>query len=395
VRFLVKTLDAQGAIGSLSLEAADAADAERQALAQGKAVISVGRAAAMLGRLPSTAPRFPLLLFTQELLSLLESGIAVVEALETLAEKELRPGVKAVLAGIVAGLRDGQPLSATLGASPEAFPPLYVASVRASERTSSLGEALRRYLVYAQQLEQLRSRLISAAIYPVLLIAVGGLVILFLLGYVIPRFSSIYETVGGDLPLLSKLMLQWGLLVQAHWPVMIGLAVGLAVLMVRGGGRLLGQRLMALVARIPAVGQRLEAFQLARLYRTLGMLLRGGIAIVPALEMVTGLLSSALRSRLDRAAQRIREGVATSVAFDAEGLVTPVSLRMLRVGERTGDMGEMMDRAATFHDEEMARWADWATRLIGPTLMLLMGLMIGGIVVLMYLPLFQLSESLR
>ena len=84
-----------------------------------------------------------------------------------------------------------------------------------------------------------------------------------------------------------------------------------------------------------------------------------------------------------------------SLAFERESLATPVALRMLRVGERTGNMGEMMDRAATFHDEEMARWADWATRLIGPVLMLLMGVMIGGIVVLMYLPIFQLTESVR
>jgi len=363
--------------------------------AQGRSIISLSGSASFLQWQRSAAARFPLLLFTQELLSLLESGISVVEALETLAEKEQRAGLKAVLAGIVAGLRDGQLLSATLAKWPDAFPSLYVASIRASERTSGLAEALRRYLAYAQQLEQLRTRLVSAAIYPVLLIAVGGLVILFLLGYVIPRFSSIYETVGGDLPLLSRLMLQWGLLVQAYWPALIALAAGFGVAMVRGGAQAVGRRLMVLLWRIPAVGQRLEAFQLARLYRTLGMLLRGGIAIVPALEMVTGLLSAALRTRLERAARRIREGEAISVAFDAEALVTPVSLRMLRVGERTGNMGEMMDRAATFHDEEMARWADWATRLIGPALMLLMGLMIGGIVVLMYLPLFQLSDSLR
>jgi general secretion pathway protein F len=150
-----------------------------------------------------------------------------------------------------------------------------------------------------------------------------------------------------------------------------------------------------LMWRIPAVGERMRVFQLARLYRTLGMLVRGGIAIVPALDMVSGLLSAALQERLATATQKVREGIPLSQAFESDGLTTAVALRMLRVGERAGNMGEMMERVAAFHDEEMARWAEWVTKLLGPMLMLLMGLVIGAIVVLMYLPIFQLAESIR
>lgn len=382
-------------VGITMLDAADAADAERQAAAQGHAVLSVTRAP-LSGRWRASATvRFPLLLFSQELLSLLDSGISIVEAIETLAEKEHQPAVRAVLEHIVAGLREGKPFSTTLEDTPQAFPPLYVAAIRASERTSGLGEALGRYIAYATQLETLRGRLVSAAIYPALLIAVGGLVILFLMGYVVPRFSHIYEDMGGDLPFLSRLLLNWGLAVEHYWPVLIGLATVLAIGFVQGGGRLLAQWLTRWMWRIPAVGERMRVFQLARLYRTLGMLLRGGIAIVPALTMVSGLLSIALQSRLASATQGIREGNAISQAFEADGLTTAVALRMLRVGERAGNMGEMMERIAAFHDEEMARWAEWATRLFGPLLMLLMGLVIGVIVVLMYLPIFQLAENIR
>lgn len=395
MQFLVKTLKPDAGVGITMLEAADAADAERQAAALGHAVLSVARAP-LLGRLrASGSSRFPLLLFSQELLSLLDSGITIVEAVETLAEKEHRPSVHSALQRIVAGLRDGKPFSATLEDTPQAFPLLYVATVRASERTSGLGEALGRYVAYATQLESLRGRLVSAAIYPALLVAVGGLVILFLMGYVVPRFSHIYEDMGSNLPFLSRLLLNWGLTVEQYWPVLLGLAGALAAGAARGGGRLAAQRLIRLVWRIPALGERMRVFQLARLYRTLGMLLRGGIAIVPALDMVTGLLSSALQARLASAARRIREGGTISQAFEADGLTTAVALRMLRVGERAGNMGEMMERAASFHDEEMARWAEWATRLFGPILMLLMGLVIGVIVVLMYLPIFQLAESIR
>lgn len=395
MKFLVKTLKPDSGVGITMLEAADAADARRQVAALGHAVLSVARAP-LLSRLGAKGTtRFPLLLFSQELLSLLNSGITIVEAVETLAEKENRPAVRSVLQGIVSGLREGRPFSAVLEDVPQAFPPLYVATVRASERTSGLDEALGRYIAYATQLETLRGRLVSAAIYPALLVAVSGLVILFLMGYVVPRFSHIYEDMGGDLPFLSRLLLQWGKAVERYWPVLIGLAAAVVVAAVNGGGRRVGQRLLRLLWRFPAAGERMRVFQLARLYRTLGMLLRGGIPIVPALDMVSGLLSAALQPSLTSATQSIREGNTISQAFEANGLTTAVALRMLRVGERAGNMGEMMERVAAFHDEEMARWAEWVTRLLGPLLMLLMGLVIGAVVVLMYLPIFQLADSIR
>ena len=395
MQFLVKTLKPDSGVDITLLEAADAEDAQAQIAALGHAVLSVTRAPLISRLRVSGSSRFPLRLFSQELLSLLDSGINIVEAIETLVEKESRPAVRAVLQAIVAGLREGRPFSAVLEDAPQAFPPLYVATVRASERTSGLGEALGRYIAYATQLETLRGRLVSAAIYPVLLVAVSSLVILFLMGYVVPRFSHIYEDMGGNLPFLSRLLLRCGKAVEQYWPVLLGLVAALAVGVVHGGGRMVAQRLARLMWRIPAVGERMRVFQLARLYRTLGMLLRGGIAIVPALDMVAGLLSAALQTRLSTATQSIREGNAISQAFEAGGLTTAVALRMLRVGERAGNMGEMMERIAAFHDEEMARWAEWVTRLLGPVLMLLMGLLIGAIVILMYLPIFQLADSIQ
>jgi general secretion pathway protein F len=125
------------------------------------------------------------------------------------------------------------------------------------------------------------------------------------------------------------------------------------------------------------------------------MLLSGGISIVPALSMVSGLLDSDLRGRLDAASRMIREGQSISVAMETCGLTTPVSLRLLRVGERSGQMGEMMERIAAFHDEELARWVDTFTKTFEPLLMAFIGIVIGGIVVLMYLPIFELAGSIQ
>ncbi len=136
-------------------------------------------------------------------------------------------------------------------------------------------------------------------------------------------------------------------------------------------------------------------YQLARFYRTVGMLLRGGTPIVPALEMVAGLLHPQVRTRLAAAIQRVRQGESLSQAMEAHGLVTPVATRMLRTGEKGGNLAQMMESIAAFHDEELGRWVDWFTRLFEPLLMAAIGVVIGLIVVLMYLPIFELAGSLQ
>lgn len=396
MEYVVKSLQPNAAVAVSTLQASDPSDARRQAMALGLDVLSIAPVP-LLTRLsaPKRGGAFPLQLFSQELLSLLNSGVSLVEAIETLAEKEPRPVVRDVLQGILSKLRQGQTFSNALESAPHVFTPLYVASVRASEHTSGLAESLARYVVYASQLETLRSKLVSAAIYPVILIAVSGLVILFLMGYVVPRFAHIYEDMGGDLPFMSRMLLQGGLALEQYWYVALMSLAGVVVVLASGGLRLAGKHVMTLLWRIPAVGERMRVYQLSRLYRTLGMLLRGGIAIMPALDMVTGLLTTSLQPRLQEASRTVREGQTISHAFEVAGLTTAVSMRMLRVGERAGNMGEMMERAAAFHDEEMARWADRVTRLLGPLLMLVMGLVIGTVVVLMYMPIFQLAESVR
>lgn len=395
MRYEVKAVKMGGAVVSLSLDARDQRDANQQAEAQGYIVLAVQRAGTL--RLPSLRQsRFPLLLFTQELLALLRSGISLVEALETLAEKDSRESAGPVLAGLVEKLREGQSLSSALQAFPDMFPELYVATVRASERTGSLSEALSRYVTYQTQLDAVKKHLVSASIYPFILIIVGSLVTLFLLGYVVPRFSHIYQDIGGDLPWLTRVLMGWGGFVEARGGLLLGLigagAAGLVLWLRQPSTRqLIARQLM----RMPAIGERMRVYQLTRFYRTTGMLLAGGTPIPQALVMVSGLLDHELRQRLDLAVRRIREGQAISFSLDAHLLTTPVALRMLRVGERTGQMGEMMERIASFHEEELERWVERFTRAFEPLLMAVIGVVIGGIVVLMYFPIFELAGSMQ
>jgi general secretion pathway protein F len=393
--YTVKFVGMDRRIASNTVDADSASSARLRVERQPVTVLSVVPAPWYATLVAPRPAKFPLQLFTQELLSLLESGVSVVEAMKTLAEKESQPAALNVMATTVQALQEGKALSAALLESPHAFNPLYVAMVSASEKTGSLNDALRRYNAYASQLENLRTKLVGAAIYPVMLIGVSMLVILFLMGYVIPRFAHIYEDMGNQLPWMSRVLMYGGQGIDQHWLLLLSLLV-LGVLVLRRGGAGYVQKLVSSqLWRFPKLAQYSRIFQLVRMYRTMGMLLRGGIAVVQASEMVAGLLSNDMRADLQKATALVSEGRSMSQSFESCGLTTPVALRLLRVGESAGNMGEMMERVAAFHDEEITRWADWLTRVIGPVLMLIMGLIIGLIVVLMYLPIFQLAESVR
>jgi general secretion pathway protein F len=396
MRYELKAIAPGGNVEAVDFQAADEAAAVRGLEGRGYTVLSV-RAKRSLGTPWRRAgERFPLALFSQELRALIGAGLPLVEAIETLGQKEKREEFRAILARLVVVLREGQPLSAALEEFPEAFSPLYVATVKAAEKTSDLGPALARYVAYASQLEAVRKRIVNASIYPALLITVGSLVGLFLLLYVVPRFGHIYQERGTDLPLFSRLLLTWGRAIDQNGPVALAILAAIVV------GAVYAFRLPAFRKRIgdslwrlPSIGERLKVYQLARFYRTIGMLLRGGMPLPRALDMGAELLHPLLRDRLAAANQAISEGRGVSASLEAQGLVTPVALRMLAVGEKSGNMGEMLEQVAAFHDEELARWVDWFTRLFEPILMAIIGLVIGVIVVLMYMPIFELAGNIQ
>jgi len=395
MRFEVTALSDRAELVRLDVDAGDADVAQREAAERGYRVVAVRSVRAWHGWSRSPA-RFPLLPFSQELCALLAAGIGLVESIQTLADKEERPAVRRVLQDVVRTISAGEPLSAALREHAIAFPPLFVATVRAAERTGDLPEALARFVAYRTQIDEVRKKVVGALIYPVLLLSVGALVTLFLLAYVVPRFAAVYEDAGRDLPLLSQLLLVWGRFFEAHWLVVLGGLLALAALLAYAITRsALGPRLSNLLWQVPAIGERLRVYQLARLYRTLGMLLQSGMPIVAALKQSSDMLPPQLQPRLALAVQALGTGQLISSAMHENGLTTPVALRMLRVGERSGRMSELMGRIATFHEEEMARAVEWFTRLFEPILMLAIGAVIGLIVLLMYVPVFELAGSLQ
>jgi general secretion pathway protein F len=300
-----------------------------------------------------------------------------------------------VLERLLAGLREGKRLSTVMAAQPALFPPLYVGIVRAAEGTSDLPRALERYIEYQQRIDTVRAKVVSASIYPAILLLVGGGVSIFLMSYVVPRFAEVYQGAGRNLPWMSRLMLDWGQFAGRHaGGLLIGFAafVTIAAWAIR---RALKQGGAArLLAKLPGIGERARVYELSRLYLTLGMLNEGGITLVNAIDTVQGMVSPGVASGLKAARAAIEAGRPLSDAFEANGLTTPISLRMLRVGERTGAMGTMLTRSAAFYDGEIGRWIDRFTRTFEPLLMAAIGLVVGAIVVLLYMPIFDLAGDM-
>jgi general secretion pathway protein F len=394
MQFEVRALSLNNRLQTLMIEAADVAAARKAVEDQRMKVVSLKAASSM--RSQAKRGVFSLVMFSQEMLALLEAGLSLVEALEGLIEKETSPVSRSVMEALNARIREGSRLSDAIGQQPEFFPTLFVGIVRAAERTSDLPQALRRYIDYQGRLDIVRSKIISSMIYPAVLFSVGGLVGLFLMTYVVPRFAAVYQGSGRKMPMMSRILMSCGEFLGNH-TVLVGTALVAVVVMlvsyIRRNNR--EGRWAQLAQRIPGIRERAHIMELSRLYLTLGMLLEGGITIVQALEMVEPAVSAETRIKLGRARAEISNGEPASYAMETHDLTTPIALRLLRVGERSGQMGAMLTRSAQFYEGESARWIERFSKMFEPILMAIIGVVIGVIIILLYMPIFDLAGSLQ
>lgn len=392
MQFRVRALDGEQEIRILTIEALDESDARLQVAAQLLTPLSV----AAPRRIGARRTPFSLLLFAQELHALAMAGLSVIEAVDALAEKDSSADTRAILARLSASLREGMRLSAALQRQPQFFPPLFVGVVQAAEGTSDLPQALGRYIEYETRRDSVRHKIVNAAIYPTLLLIVGGGVSLFLLGYVVPHFATVYQGSARPLPWASQMLLHWGSFAGRHaQALLIGFAAAVCAILWWARRSLRAGNIGNMIRWLPTARARVQHIELSRLYLTLGMLLEGGFAVPQALALARAVVSLPNQAALDAVRQRIEEGEAFSDALHALGLSTPIAQRLLRVGEQSGQLGSMLTRAALFHEGEVTRWIERFTKTFEPVLMAAIGIVVGLIVVLLYMPIFELAGSLQ
>lgn len=383
----------------LKIAASSAVDASARAQAQGYYVLGVkaqsytfkrGKRLARHGLSPAN--------LSTELLALLRAGLTLPEAMSALQQRRRSLLASQTIDHICNALREGRSLSRALEDSGDSFSSLFIATIRSSEETGDMIEALSRYLDYDRRMHAVRNTLVSAAIYPAILLIAGALVIAFLLGYVIPRFSRIYTDLGEDhIPAASRALMHLGQLIDQNRPlVACGTIGGLLIIIYAAREPRVLAKLTRWIWSIPVLGARVHLYQLARFSHTLAMLLRGGIGFVPSLDMALGLLQlPSLKEGLVAAKRDISRGQPISASFTRHSLATEIGARMLAAGERTGNMADMMDHIARLYDEELREWVDRFTRLFEPLLMTVIGVTIGIVVLLMYMPIFGLASSIE
>lgn len=347
------------------------------------------------GRGRLTGRRF--LTFNQELLVLIRSGLPILQVLDTVIERIEPGGMLEVLRQIREDVRGGSSLSEAFGKFPRAFPHLYIASIKAGERTGDLPVTLSRFIAYQKRVEAIRAKVRSASFYPMLLCIAVVSVLLFLMLYVVPSFTQIYADANIELPLITRLLIAAATGMTRGLPLLLPLlavaAVGLRAWLRSQPGKLMRDRLKL---RLPFFGALLGDYALTSFCRTLATTLSSGIPVVQAMQMSRGTLNNLiLESHLGRAIGQVEEGTAISAALEQTGFFPLMALRMIGVGESTGALAEMLSDVSDYYEAEVERRLDRLTTVIEPLMMLAMGLLIGGIVVAMYIPIFQLAGTVR
>ena len=378
------------------IDAESVLEARKLAESQGLTVLNIQPPSTFsLKNFQQTKP-FPLILFCQEFRVLFEAGLSVLEVIETLIAKETHANNKHILQALFNAVSEGRTLSQAFMLQANIFPSLFTATISAAETTGDLAEALLRYSQYLENVDLLKKRIVSASIYPAIVVSFGLAVLLFLMVYVIPKFSKIYETQINEVSTSTQLLLDLGKFSQQYGLYLLLLVLGLMVFLIAVLARPeMRAKLYARLCQLPFVGEKVRIYHLSRFYRTFSMLLKSGIPVTSGLSMVDSLLGVGLRNNLQQAKKAIAEGLPFSQALQQAHLTTLVALRLFNVGEKTGTLDKMMERAASFHEDEMLRWLDRFTKIFDPTLMALIGLLIGGIVMMMYMPIFELASGIE
>lgn len=381
----------------LQLQASSLDEARAHAIALGYSVLSIqsGRAGR---RLMSSAPapriRFDVPVFIEQLRDLLQAGLSVIEALDAL-RRGAKGNAVTIIDALERRLREGKTLSTALAADP-VFPELLVALVKASELTSDLAQSLTRFMEHEARVAEIRHRLVSTAIYPMLLIGVGGLVLLFLLFYVMPRFARLFQGMTGELPWSARAMVAWsqGLHAYAAWWLFGGVLLAIGALAIAGSDAIRARFLSGALDH-PFFRDRLKVYFLSRWYRATGMLVEGGIPLPQALHLSNQLLPAGMQASGLRVEEGVREGLSPSAAHVRAGMVTPVAEQLMLAGERTGDLGTVLNRIAHYHEAEFGRALERTMRALEPMVMVAIGVGVGIVVVLMYLPIFELASAIQ
>lgn len=337
------------------------------------------------------------MVFNQELATLLKAGMPLVQSLDILRQRLADVVLKTVLDDVYEQVRGGAALSDAFATHGELFPTIYTASLMAGERSGNLDSVLRRYVAYEKVIATIKKRTISALIYPLILIALSIVLVGVIVLTVVPAFSDFYASFGARLPLSTQIIVAVSNVARAYyWAILLAIAIAVGLFrqwLARPGQ---DERFDRGVLTVPVVGPTIRKFVTSQMARTLATLLGGGIPLVNALEIASRSIGNGYMAReLAGVTVKVREGGSFAASMLAAGSFPDMAVKMVEVGESTGALQEMLASLADFYDEEIDTEVSRFVTLVEPVLLVAMGAVIAGLVLALYMPLFQLSSVLN
>ncbi|EPC03479.1 type II secretion system protein F [Litchfieldella anticariensis FP35 = DSM 16096] len=371
-------------------------EVERELSGQNIAVKSIRRRSGLTGGVGKIKPR-DIMLFARQMATMIRAGVPVLQAFAVVADSLKKPAMSALVQELMNEVAAGSSFSDALRRHPQHFDRLFTNMVGAGEQSGSLDRMLERVASHKEKIESLKGRVKKALYYPAAVVAVGVGVTVLLLTKVIPQFESLFHGFGAELPAMTQMTLAMSDFTQRYWLWGIGLLVAM-VLIVRHGvqhSEAFAYRMHALSLKIPVVGDILDKSSVARYSRTLATTFGAGVPLVESLETAAGACSNKVH---ERAIQQIRENVAAGqqlhFAMRLTGQFPALAVQMVSIGEESGALDAMLNRVADYYEEEVDNKVDALTSLLEPFIIVVLGVLVGGLVVSMYLPIFELGTAL-
>ena len=395
MRFTVKFTTQAGEILTRDFEGRTSTEVRDRVMAEGHFPMDIRKSATAFRR-QRTLAAAPLILFNQELLALLKAGIPLLQSLELLVGHGKDALLRESLDQVVAMLKEGMSFSEALEQA-GTFPAVYRANVVAGERSGTLPDVLARWLAFQSFAQNSRRRILEALFYPIFLVGVLIIAVVVIFNVVLPRFSEIYAGSGIEMPQATSILLAIGNVfrqtIYLQGVALVALVVFVRWMLTTDSGRRLWER--GLLA-IPKLGTLYRMYHSSIFTRTLGVLLAGGMPVLQALEVIQRTTASErMRIRLLNVTELVRAGSSLHLALDQSKLLDPLAVEMARVGEQSSALPEMLSHVADFFDQEVEKATTAVTTLIGPVLILVMGVMVLGLLLAVYVPLFNAGNMVK
>ena len=394
--FIVRVGTPEGEVIERHVRAQNARAAQEELRRQGLHVFDAKRGTMRLADLFPRArggvstERF--LTFNQELLALVKAGLPIIQSFDIMLERQKHQRFREILTDIRDKIKSGVALSDAFASYGSLFPPIYSTSLRAGERSGDLEGVLRRFLRYQKLIFNLRKRVVGALIYPAVLVSLSTTMVFIMMTYVIPRFADFYAGFDAQLPAFTKLMISVATALRSHIILFFVALIGGILLLrrwIETAGRVLWDRFKL---RIPMVGGILHRFAMMQFTQSLGTLLSGGTPMVPAIEIASQSVTNQMVSqRISGIVQNVREGEPLWRSLESTGVMSDLAVEMIKVGESTGALTEMLSNVSEFYDEEIEARLSRVVAAIEPIILIFMGGVIATLLYAFYLPLFQLT----